>query len=198
MKKHVLFLSSVVIICASLIVPSAQAIDERIVFVDLDKAFNEYYKTKLADKQLKEQAEDFNSERKELVEVYEKFQEDFNTLRGESSNPALTETARDDLRQQAEEKLIELRDQEQKIRRFDETRRKQLEEQGRRMRKRIVDEIKDKVQTYARNQGFTAVIDTSGQSLNGVTLVLYTDKKVDITINVLELLNKGREVTPQS
>jgi outer membrane protein len=159
-------------------------------------AFNDYYKTKLADQQLKEQAEDFNSERKQLVEVYEKFQEDFNKLREESSNAALTETARDDLRKQAEEKLIELRDQEQKIRRFDETRRKQLEEQGRRMRKRIVEEIKEKVQTYARNQGFTAVIDISGQSLNGVTLVLYTDKKVDITVNVLELLNKGRE-TPQ-
>jgi Skp family chaperone for outer membrane proteins len=49
------------------------------------------------------------------------------------------------------------------------------------------------VQIFARNQGYTAVIDTSGQSLNGVELVIYVDKKVDVTPSILELLNKGRE-----
>ncbi len=190
MKPFKLFLALVA--CVLLLNPAMGA-DTTIVFVDLDKAFNEYYKTKLADSQLKEQAEEFNSERKKLVEVYEGLQEEFNKLREDSANPGLTEEARTAIRNQAEEKLIELRDQEQNIRRFDETRRKQLEDQGRRMRKRIVDEIKEKVQTFARNQGYTAVIDTSGQSLNGVELVIYVDKKVDVTPSILELLNKGRE-----
>jgi outer membrane protein len=190
MKPFKLFLA---LVACVLILNPAMGADTTIVFVDLDKAFNEYYKTKLADSQLKEQAEEFNSERKKLVEVYEGLQEEFNKLREDSANPGLTEEARTDLRNQAEEKLIELRDQEQKIRRFDETRRKQLEDQGRRMRKRIVDEIKEKVQIFARNQGYTAVIDTSGQSLNGVELVIYVDKKVDVTPSILELLNKGRE-----
>ncbi|MFT5124750.1 MAG: outer membrane protein [Candidatus Omnitrophota bacterium] len=181
------------IVASAILLQPAMAADTTVVFVDLDKAFNEYYKTKLADSQLKEQAEEFNSERKKLVEVYESLQEAFNKLREDSANPGLKEDARTELRNQAEEKLIELRDQEQKIRRFDETRRKQLEDQGRRMRKRIVDEIKEKVQTFARNQGYAAVIDISGQSLNGVEIVIYVDKKVDVTPSILELLNKGRE-----
>jgi outer membrane protein len=161
-------------------------------FVDLDKVFNEYYKTKLADAQLKEQAEEFNTERGNLVGSYEAMQKDFNDSRDQSSNPALSEDARNKLRTQAEEKLIEIREQEQKIRNFDNSRRKQLEEQGRRMRKRIVDEIKEKVAEYAKSQNFLSVIDTSGQSLNGVALVLYTDTKADITGDLIAMLNKEK------
>ena len=164
-------------------------------FIDLDKVFNEYYKTKLADAQLKEQAEEFNQERAKLVESYEAMQKDFNEARDQSSSPALGDDARTKLRTQAEEKLIEIREQEQKIRNFDNSRRKQLEEQGRRMRKRIVDEIKEKVQAHARNQGFLSVIDTSGQSLNGVAIVLYVDDKADLTADMIAILNKDKTDT---
>jgi Skp family chaperone for outer membrane proteins len=67
-----------------------------------------------------------------------------------------------------------------------------LEEQGRRMRKRIVDEIKEKVADFAKSQNFLSVIDTSGQSLNGVQLVLYTDSKADITGDLIAMLNKEK------
>lgn len=161
-------------------------------FIDLDKVFNEYYKTKLADAQLKEQAEQFNDERAKLVESYEAMQKDFNDARDKSSSPALEEEARNKLRSQAEEKLVEIREQETKIRNFDNTRRKQLEEQGRRMRKRIVDEIREKVQEHAKNQGYLSVTDVSGQSLNGVAIVLYVDSKADITADMVGLLNKDK------
>jgi outer membrane protein len=161
-------------------------------FIDLDKVFNEYYKTKLADAQLKEQAEQFNDERAKLVESYEAMQKDFNDARDKSSSPALEEEARNKLRTQAEEKLVEIREQETKIRNFDNSRRKQLEEQGRRMRKRIVDEIKEKVQEHAKNQGYLSVTDVSGQSLNGVAIVLYVDSKADITQDMIGLLNKDK------
>jgi len=164
-------------------------------FIDLDKVFNEYYKTKLADAQLKEQAEEFNQERAKLVESYEAMQKEFNEARDQSASPALEDEARNKLRSQAEEKLIEIREQEQKIRNFDNSRRKQLEEQGRRMRKRIVDEIKEKVQAHARNQGYLSVIDTSGQSLNGVAIVLYVDDKADLTADMIAILNKDKTDT---
>jgi outer membrane protein len=164
-------------------------------FVDLDKVFNEYYKTKLADAQLKEQAEEFNQERAKLVESYEAMQKEFNEARDQSSSPALSDDARNKLRSQAEEKLIEIREQEQKIRNFDNSRRKQLEEQGRRMRKRIVDEIREKVQAHAKSKGYLTVVDTSGQSLNGVAIVLYVDEKADITADMIASLNKDRTDT---
>jgi len=171
----------------------AQGLDSnRIVFVNLDKVFNEYFKTKLADEQLKNQADEFNQERKRMIESYEAMQKSFNDLREESSNPALSEDARNKLRNQAEERLLEIRDQEQKIRNFDNSRRKQLEEQGRRMRKRIVDEIREKLDIYARNKDYHAVIDVSGQSLNGVEIVLFTHQRADITASVIQMLNADK------
>ncbi len=166
--------------------------DQRLVFINLDRVFNEFYKTKQADAQLKEQAEEFNTERAKLVEEYEAMNTKFTAARDEAQNTAFSEEVRNTKRNEAEELLIDMREFETRIQRFDQSRRKQLEDQGRRMRSRIVDEIKDVVQTYARAQGFLAVIDSSGQSMNAVEIILYVDTRIEITDAVLDLLNKGR------
>jgi outer membrane protein len=169
------------------------AAEQSVVFVNLDRAFTEFYKTKLADAQLKQQADEFSNERKTLVANYEKIQKELNTIRDEAQNVALSDDVRTEKRNLAEEKLVEIREVESRIRRFDESRRKQLDDQSRRMRKRIVDEIRQIVLDYAKTQGFQAVIDSSGQSLNGVEMILYTDSQIDITDEVLGILNKGKE-----
>jgi outer membrane protein len=175
------------------------AAEQSVVFINLDRAFNEFYKTKLADTQLKQQADEFNDERKSLVADYEKLQKEFGLIRDEAQNTALSDDVRTEKRNLAEEKLVEVRDYESRIRRFDDSRRKQLDDQSRRMRKRIVEEIQQIVKDYAQTQGYQAVIDSSGQSLNGVEIILYTDPKIDITDTVLGLLNKGkREEAPAS
>ena len=169
-----------------------QAAETHIVFVNMDRIFNEFYKTRLADTQLKEQASQVMDERKKLQSDFERLQGEFNKLRDDAQNTALTEEVRSQRRTSAEEKLVEVRDYESKIRRFDETRRKQMEDQSRRMRKRIVDEIRDTIQIYARNQMYSAVLDVSGQTLNGIETVLYTEPRMDITGEIVDVLNRGR------
>ncbi len=127
-----------------------------------------------------------------MTAEYDRMQQEFNILREEAQNTALSEDARATKRNTAEEKLIEIRDMETRVRRFDEARQKQLDDQTRRMRKRIVDEIRQIIQTYAREQGLSTVIDSSGQSFNGVELVLYQDPRSDITDTILEQLNKTK------
>ena len=189
MKKY-LVVSAFVLLMGLLPVFAAE---QSVVFINLDRAFNEFYKTKLADTQLKQQADEFNDERKTLVTDYEKIQKEFGVIRDEAQNTALSDDVRTEKRNLAEEKLVEVRDYESRIRRFDESRRKQLDDQSRRMRKRIVEEIQQIVKDYAQTQGYQAVIDSSGQSLNGVEIILYTDSKIDITDTVLGFLNKGKQ-----
>lgn len=166
--------------------------EQRTAFVDLDKTFTAFYKTKLADAQLKEQAEQFKGERKEFVDTFQKLQDEFDALREQSQNAAYSEDVRSEKRGEAEEKLVEVREQESKIRRFDESRQKQLDEQSRRMRNRLVDEIKGVVKEYAVEQNFLAVFDSSGNSLNGVDLIVYADMRFDITPAIIDRLNKGK------
>ncbi|MDD2238190.1 MAG: OmpH family outer membrane protein [Kiritimatiellae bacterium] len=168
-----------------------------IVTVDMDKLFNKYFKTGLADAQLKEQADEFNEERREMIEQYDAQQADFQKLREEAQNTALSEEERNKKRDEAEDLLLTVREQEQKVRRMEQQRRKQLEDQQQRMRKRIVDEINETISNYAREQNYLAVIDASGQSLNGVSVLIYSSGKLDITDEILQLLNKGAETTTE-
>lgn len=198
MKRAVMMVAALAMAASWFAAPAVAAEDRRIVFVDLDKVFNEFYKTKLADAQLKQQAEEFKEERKSLVTEFKAMQDEFNKARDEAQNTALSEDVRNQKRAAAEEKLVEIREQESKIRRFDESRQKQLDEQSRRMRKRLVEEIQEVVSTYSRQQGFTAVLDSSGDSLNGVPIMVYTDTRDDVTAPVIELLNKGKASDPEA
>jgi len=165
--------------------------DTGAVFVNLDRVFNEYYKTKIADAQLKTQAEEFNAERKKLIEELEKMQSAINSIRLDAQNKALSEEVRAKKRALVEEKMFEIREQESKVKRFDELRGRQLEDQSRRMRRTLVEEIREQIKNFARDRGYSAVVDSSGQSLNGVESVLYVDPRSDVTEKLLELLNKG-------
>ena len=117
---------------------------------------------------------------------------EFTTIRDESQNTALSEEVRAAKRTLAEEKLMLKRELEAKIRRFMELRQKQLDDQGRRMRKGIVDEIRGVVKIYARDRGVEIVLDSSGGSLNGVEIVLYNDSRVDVTDDIIKVLNASQ------
>jgi len=193
MKRHIGIGLLALLACGWL---EARAAEPRLAFIDLDRVFNEYSKTKTADAQLKAQADEFNAERKELIAEYEKLQEEFNKLRDAAQNPALNVDAAEQKKSEAEDKLVEIREYERKIRRFDESRRKQLDDQSRRMRKNIVEEMRKIIEEYARTQGFIAVMDSSGQSLNGVESLLYVDPKYDITDAILDQLNATDTAVP--
>ncbi|MCX7818891.1 MAG: OmpH family outer membrane protein [Kiritimatiellae bacterium] len=162
-----------------------------VAFVNLDRCFNEYYKTRVADAQLKAQAREFEEELKNIAGELERLQGEFNSLREESLNTALSDEVRAAKRAAAEEKVLAIREQEGRVQSFRERRTKQLEEQSRRMRRGLVGEIKEVIQKYARDQGLIAVLDSSGTTFNGVEAVLYVDPRSDITEAILRELNKG-------
>ncbi len=171
----------------------AQSDRERIVFVDMNKVFDEFYKTKLAEGQLKEQEAEYRDELKKMVDKFKELQESFRQAREESEDRVLSEEARNSRRADAEEKLVELREMEGKIRRFEETRRRQIADQMKRVRDKLVVEIKETLAGYAKKEGFIAVYETSGDNLNGVPNILYFEPSRDITAALIELLNTGKK-----
>lgn len=165
----------------------------RIVFIDLNKVFDEYYKTKLAEGQLKEQEAEYKQELKKLVDRFKEVQEEFRKAREESEDRVLSEEARNKRRAEAEEMLIEMREMESRVRRFEESRRRQLAEQMKRVRDKLVVEIKEALTAYAQKEGYLAVLEVSGDNMNGVPNVLYYDPARDITQAFISLLNTGKK-----
>jgi len=187
MKKTLMTL-----VCLLMAASVARAADREIVLVDMEKAFNEFYKAKLADAELKKRADEYSEEHKGKVEAYKKLQEEIAALQEDVMNSALSEDARAEKRNEMEEKLLERSGMERDIQRLDEAAKKDLSDQMRRMNRRITEEMMKVVEDYAKTRGYQVVLDSSLRGMNGTPFVLYTDGKIDITGDIINALNKGK------
>jgi len=162
--------------------------DLRIGVVDMSRLVQSHPDTANADELLQRQAEEFEMEKDELLEKFKAMRGEFESIRSEASNKALSESAREKKRDEAREKLIALEEFQQEIRETTLKRQQQLSDQGDRMRRRIVGKIVEVVEKHASEKEYTVILDTANRGLSGVESVIYADKTLDITDTVLELI----------
>src|SRR5688500_18721833 len=122
MKKVFVFLSVLVLLTSA-----AQA-QSRIAVIDLRKVFDNYYKTQLADANLKDEASDLENERKAMMEDMRKGEDEWKKLLDNANDQAVSATERDKSKQSAEKKLLELRQQEETLKQFERSARAKLGE----------------------------------------------------------------------
>lgn len=170
---------------------SAQVASGRIVTVDLNKVFNDYYKTPIASQKLKETAQSYNKDNEELVARYRKQIEELNTLREDQDKPEYTDQVRAEKRKKVQEKLSETQKTERDIQEFRRTHQQELEKQTQRMRQNILKEVTEVISKEAKDAGYLYVFDKSGNTLNGVPSVVYAQETLDITDAILKILNRN-------
>lgn len=170
---------------------SAQVASGRIVTVDLNKVFNDYYKTPIASQKLKETAQSYNKDNEELVARYRKQIEELNTLREDQDKPEYTDQVRAEKRKKVQEKLSETQKTERDIQEFRRTHQQELEKQTQRMRQNILKEVTEVISKEAKDAGYLYVFDKSGNTLNGVPGVVYAQEALDITDAILKILNRN-------
>jgi outer membrane protein len=171
---------------------SAQVPAGRIVTVDLNKVFSEYYKTPIASAKLKETADSFNKEHDEMMANYKKEIDELNKLRDDQDKPEYTAEVREQKRKAVADKLTETQKMQRDIDDYRTGHRKILEEQTQRMRQTILKEIQDVIDKEARDAGYQLVLDKSGNTLNGVPGLVYSQDSLDITDDMLKILNRNQ------
>lgn len=164
---------------------------ERIVFIDLERVFNEFYKTQLAKSKVEVQKKDIDVERQIMVDELTAISEEVDVHKKEARDITLSQEIRDGKRILYEERLLELRDKQKEIEEFTERRNQQAQMQVSRMSQTIMDEIRLSVIEYAKREGLQAVIDNSTRRA-AVGVFIYTHPDVDITEAVLAMLNSKR------
>src|ERR1043166_231356 len=132
MKTTILILSCCVALALG--VRAADAQGQKIATIDLRKVFDNYWRTKQADANLKDQAADLEKERKVMVDQFTKAEEGYNKLLEAAKDPAISTPEREKRKKDAENELLGLRDLEARIKQFDNTSRTTLGEKQRRMR----------------------------------------------------------------
>lgn len=169
----------------------AQDRSSRMVVVRLDRIFNEFYKTKLASAQIETRKQEIRDELKAREAQIVALDKEISDLRVQINDTALSDEHRSQLRESAADKQLRFNEMQDQARQIAELRNKELEDMSRRMRRGLVEEIREAVRDFARAQGYDAVFDASGQTLNGVEALVYFDEKLDITERVIETINRG-------
>lgn len=187
MNRSIRYLALVftIIFCTAL---PGQA-EDNIATLDLRKIFEGYWKTKQANAALKERGGEMEKELKGLVSDFESAKEDYQGLLESANDQAVSITERQRRKQKAEEKLKELRDDEQTIQQFQRQARTTIDEQQRRMRDNILEEVKATITTMAKAGNFTLVIDTAAETANRTPVILYSSNPNDLTEKVLNQMN---------
>ena len=180
---------------AASVASAGAAAELKIATVDLDKVFTAHPKTQAAEAELKKSEEGVQEEMDQIVAEGRGLQEAVAKLREAAKNPLLTEEARLQKRDEAEEKLTELQEFELRARRTQETKLKQMREKVLKSRQAIVDELMAAVNHFAEAGGYDLVLDKSGMTMNAVPMVAYSNPALDVTDKLIEYLKATATAT---
>lgn len=159
----VFFAAMFVLICLA----GQAAAEVKLVYVDLSRLFAEYNKTKDYDKVLTEKESAYGAEREKKVSDIKGFQDKVNLLSDKEK-----EAKRPDL----ESKVKTLQE-------YDRQKQADLRKEQDEKMKEILKDIEETVKKYSEKEGYTFVFNDR--------VLVYQDKKFDITDKIVGLLNNG-------
>jgi len=163
----------------------------RIATVDLRKIFDNYWKTKQADAALKDRGADLEKDYKIMLDDLKKAKDEYQTLLTDANNQTLSVEEREKRKKAAEDKFKQIKESEDTIAQYNRQARANIDEQKKRMRDRIVEEIRTTVNGKAKAAGYALVLDTTAENANNTPTVLYSNNENDMTDAVLAQLNAG-------
>jgi len=170
----------------------------RIVTVDMQKLFDQYYKTPTARGKLEETRDQFTKELTTKQEDLKKQVDELNKLREDQERPEYTTEVREQKRKAMTEKLGEMQKLQRDLEEFRRSHQKILEEQSMRMRQGILKEITDVVLKEAKDSGYLLVLDKSGNTLNGLPSIVFAQDSLEITGDIIKILNKSAPLTGET
>ena len=189
--KRILTLASLIAVLG-VAAPSPAQAESKIGLVDMNKVFSSYYKTKDAETRINDARAAAKKELDDRMDSYKKNLDMINKLNEDLNKPELSKEAKDKKGKERDEKIAETKNLEREITEFRTTREKQLQEQAVRMRNGIVEEITKLIQDKVKADQYDLVLDKSGNSLNGVPIILFSKEGNDFSDEIIVALNKNK------
>jgi len=151
----------------------------------MNRAFKAWPETKASEEKINEAKNAAKTEYDDRADAYKKALDEINDLNKQLDAPGLSTDAKSRKARERDDKITEIKKMEKEINDFRTSREKQLQEQALKMREGIVAKITPALKACAEREGFNLVFDSSGNSLNGVPIVVLTHDLPDLTDNVL-------------
>ncbi len=170
---------------------NAAAKDFNIGIVDMKRVFADYYKTKEAEAKVNEGKTIAKKELDERNAKYKQLIQGWQDLQKLIKDPSISEELRSQKAKEAQDVAAEAKSLEREMAEFRQRRERQLQEEVLRMRKAILEEIKELVEEKAKSGNYDLVFDKSGLGVNGVPFLLHSKDAVDFSNEIIADLNKN-------
>ena len=163
-----------------LLVANGQAEGESYAVVDMEVLIKAHVDTAIAESVLIKQADEFAAERAEMLKELDALNDSFEQMRQDAESRVLSELGRDQKRLEAQKLITAIRENEKQLRETTQVRQKQLADRRKRMRKRIVSEIKSIIRDYAKTHKLKLILEKHSV-MGGAEMVVYSNESIDLT-----------------
>lgn len=169
--------------------------DSAVGVVDMDYALRQFHKSKAAEREMERQKQEVVAEielmRTRLLELEGLFR----SARDETKLEGLGGEEIKKRLEIAEQRLMDVKEYEQRIQKFAREKKSDLVAHSERMRQALLGEIRDVVHAHAREKGLSVVLDSSVGMQRSSSGIVYREASTDITADVIRILNKGKDGT---
>jgi outer membrane protein len=166
----------------------------KIATVDLRKLFDNYWKTKQAQTSIQSEAARLDKDDKTMKDSLRKGNDDYQKLLAQAFDQAISAEERDKRKQTADAKLKQLREAQTAITQFETQAQSRLTDQKMQMRQKVLVDIQSAVSAKAKAGGYSLVVDTAAETVNGTPIILFSNGENDLTDALLSQLNVGAPI----
>lgn len=164
----------------------------KVATVDLNRAYAEYWKTQEKMGKLIERGNDAQEQINDMQKRIEAIANEGKQLQADAENPALNPEAKNRIGGDAQRKFQEFQEMQERLRQFAENMERSIQQDRKVFTELMLDEIREKVLSIAKERGANFVVDISGRTSNGVSSILYSDPGFDVTDAVIAVLNSTK------
>ena len=178
------------ILLAPLFLLAASNAAERIAVVDLEKVFREYYKSRIAEENLRTQGETYRAYLLQLNDQRVKLADAVRKAKFDAQSYALSQEEREKAEKKASELEAQLNEKNSEIKLYAESSGKSLRELEQKKRVEIMEDIRKCIRRRGAAEGYLYIFDSSGKTMNEQPAILVFPDSCDITKVVIEDLNR--------
>ncbi len=189
MKKTLFY--ALLILAAALPILPCRAEKPRIAVISMERVFDKHHETQAANAQMKARIDEMEKDRQKMLDEMKKLKTEMETLGMEAADSSLSEAEQNKRKEKAKEKYAAYTNTEDRLIRFDRLSKSEFGSQMRDTQEKIVEDIRRTVKLYIKEKNIELVLDNSGKTMNGVEPVIYFDSTLDITDDIIALLNKA-------
>ncbi|OIR03603.1 outer membrane protein (OmpH-like) [mine drainage metagenome] len=191
MKNPVRILVAIAAVASLAFTAKAQDAAPKILVFDMAKVFANHYKTKEQTAKLKADEQKAEQELDRLNKEGNALVEQFKDLNAQASNPTATDAAKEKAKAAAQAKYEEIQKKQEEVQQFRVNTQQALQQRFGAFRQILIEEITKVAVEIAKQKGATLLLDSSGATANGIPSVIYSDPSLDITNEVLAVVNKN-------